>query len=252
MPVRLNGQLLRELIDAGGGMEAFLDRWHAADPDGTEHLSRAAAFRWINGQLPKNAERLLQLSAVLDIDPFALLSPGQASVREAAEALLEIVQSGRLVPPALQFLRPFFGRRQQWPPQIPDAGGRPRSWHVREFEHDPRLRANCYGVVDLVPLRSGTHLAGIGPRVFHFAFQHPRMFAARWLQYGFVLHHGLCSTLFHINGHTEELERRDCEEPTRVRTWFGPGPAIFRVASLHPFRLTEPRESHEPALAFPA
>ena len=239
-----------KLIDAEGGMEAFLDRWHASDPDGEDHLGRAAVYRWINGQLPKNSEKLMKLSAVLDIDPFALLSPGKASFREAADALLEIVQSGRSVPAALQFVRLYFGRRRHWPPGIAWADGRRRSWHIREFEHDPFLRANYYAMFALAPLSSNPRSTDLGPRVFHFAFRHPGIFAGRWLQYGSVQQYGLCSTLWDIHGHTEQLDRKDPEEPTRVRTWFGPGPALFRVASLHPFSLTGPLESNDAALTF--
>jgi hypothetical protein len=183
MPVCLNGALLRELIEACGGMDAFLDRWHTSNPDGTDHLNKATVHRWINGQLPKNGEKLLRLSAVLNIDPFALLSPGKAGAREAADALLEIVQSGRSVPASLQFVRPFFGRQQHWPPGIICADGRTRLWHVCEFEHDPSLRANCYATIELGP--SGPEIE-FAPRVLHFAFRQPRTFGARWLQYGSV------------------------------------------------------------------
>jgi hypothetical protein len=159
-------------------MEAFLDRWHASDPEGKDHLSRAAVFRWVNGQLPKSSEKLLKLSAVLDIDPFALLSPGKASFRDAADRLLEIVQPGRSVPAALQFVRPYFGRRQTWFPGIAGTDGRPRSWHIREFEPDPFVRTNVYAMFALAPLSSNSCRLGVGPRVFISLFGIPEYLLA--------------------------------------------------------------------------
>lgn len=250
VPMQLNGGLLRDLIVAVGGMDAFLDRWHMSSANGLDHLNKATIHRWINGQLPKNSEKLLRLSAVLDVDPFALLATGEGTVTDAVDEVLQIVQARRSVPPALLFLRPFFGRQEQWPPEIPSFDHRQRQWYVRQFEHDFSLRCNFYQSVEL---RNQGPSGLTCPQVFHFAFRHPRMFAARWLQYGLVLRSGLRSALWHINGHTEELTLPTLNEPTHVRTWFGPGPAIFRVASLHSFTLAiaGQREHQRPALAFP-
>ena len=78
MFVQLNGGLLRDLIDVAGGIDAFLDSWHVWSAGGPEdHLNKATVHRWINGQLPKNSDKFLRLSAVLDIDPFALLALGR-------------------------------------------------------------------------------------------------------------------------------------------------------------------------------
>jgi hypothetical protein len=43
------------------------------------------------------------------------------------------------------------------------------------------------------------------------------------------------------------------DDPIPVETWFGPGPALFRVASLHPFshELTIREDDASKALRFP-
>lgn len=251
MAIQLNGELLGTLIEATGGVDAFLDRWSAAGADGSDGLDQATAYRWMNGQLPKNSKRLLRLCAVMEVDPFALLAAPDGNIADAAEELLEFYQTRRPVHAALRFLRDFFGRQKEWPPQSIATDYFSRPWHNQEFTHDPGIRSNYYRRIELL---SDMETEAKRPQVFHFAFRHPRMFGERWLQYGTVMRLGLKASLWHINGHTHEIMLSSFADPTPVMTWLGAGAAIFRVASLHAFSLvTAPTEEDDsPALVFPA
>jgi len=241
VPVRFNGELLRVLVNATGGVEAFIDAW--SDPE--DEPDKATVSRWIKGQWPKNSKRLLRLSAVLDIDPFALLVIRDNSPLDAADQLLDIVQSRRSIPPAIDFLHPFFGRRKCWPPVLEDHC---RSWCIHEFVHDA-TRCNYYEAIEIY---SQETLIRLRPQIFHFAYRHPHNFGARWLQYGLVSRNGVGAALWHINGHTQKLLLRVITAPTPVMTWLGPGPAIFRVASLHPFEITIfDKKGDQTCLVFP-
>jgi hypothetical protein len=61
----------------------------------------------------------------------------------------------------------------------------------------------------------------------------------------------MSAVLYHINGHTDRLDRKTLDESVRVQTWFGPTHTLFRVASLHPFELSVGDGGHEPAMRFP-
>ena len=251
MSIRLNGSLLRTLIENAGGIDAFLEGWTMFGMNGDDSVDKATVYRWRQGQLPKNDRLLLRLAANLNVDPFAILTIPENTIAKTIDDMLDFVQFGRSMPAPLKLARSFFGRQKEWPPECVARDHFKRSWCVHEFSHDPAIRANFYETV----LLTGTDPAmEIRPQVFHFAFRNPRRFGDRWLQYGFVIRHGSGAGLWHINGHNEQLQFASALEPTRVETWFGPGPVVFRVASLHGFTLGTPSEKPAagPALQFPA
>jgi len=227
MPVRMNGPLLKELVDAAGGAAAFVKAWLDEHPDDT--IDKTNVSRWIRSKAwPKESAKFLRLAALLDVDPFALLAP-DGTPSSVADRIINIVQNRRFIPPAVGFMHDFFGRQKKWPPSL--TRDMPR-WKFHEFRHDPTRRANCYA---LVLLTSEPHRIEMRPQTFHFAYRNPADFGGRWLQYGCVFRHRLKASLWHIKGQTGELLVPTLADPTPVKTWFGQGPAVFRVASLHPF-----------------
>lgn len=250
MRVGLNGELLGELIKARGGVSAFLGQWNSVSSVVDDHPDNSTVYRWIKGErVPKNGDLFLRLAGLLDVDPFALVDVPTGDVLAAADEVLRMVQNSFAPPPWLQFVHGFFGRQITWPPEDLASVYFGRSWHVEEFSHDPRFRANYYATVLL------RHVAEPNgrPRIFHFAYKHPSLFHARWLQYGLVRVHGTSGILHHISGYMDQLELSAPNEPISVETWFGPGPALFRIASLHPFshELTVGEDGTTPALRFP-
>lgn len=231
MPIRLDHELLGVLIEAQGGVPTFVDGWIAAHPH--ESLDRSTVYRWIKGtSLPKSEQAYLRLCGLLDIDPFALALMEGAAAKSAAEEILRIFYAGTPGRSAFLFLQQFIGRRLQWPPQDIARTYFARAWHMREFAHDPRIKSNFYATITLHGSATRT------PQVFHFAFRDSAAFMGRWLEYGFVRTYQTSAKLLHINGHTDQMPVAKSTDPMPIETWFGPGPAQFRVASLHPFRLT--------------
>lgn len=247
--VNLDGKRLRNLIDDRGGVSKFLEDWTTTSGDGNEDLDRATVYRWFGGQLPKSETTLLRLSSLLDVDPFALLGVTDRDLGSVADDLVDIVQRSRSIPAPLQLLRDFFGRQQEWPPERMARVYFGRSWFMRDFDHDPSEARNIDATIALTTKSSARQRH---PYVFHFAFRHPRLFAERWLEYGIVLKYCGTVTLWHINGYSKTIELATPDEPARVQTWFGQGPAIFRVASLHPFNLELAFDDAELELRFPA
>jgi hypothetical protein len=248
--VRLNGELLRDLIEAAGGIGAVQEKWSLSSPDGDdgEVPSEATLYRWMKGGLPKSSEALMGLAAALDVDPFALLTVPKEEMREAIDELLELVQRVSL-PAPLSFAKGFFGRQRDWPPRVFATQHYGREWQTREFVHDPAVARNFYQSIEL-------RGSGAGPgrvQVFHFAYRQKHLFAERWLQYGSVVRSDGAALLWHINGHREERRLRTLDEPAVAETWFGPAAVDFRVSSLHPFALAVPAASppDQPPMRFP-
>jgi hypothetical protein len=251
MRVQLDCRLVGALITALGGVNVFLDWWHSRSSNANERLNRATAYRWGSGEsVPKNGSLFLRLAGLLDVDPFALVAVADGDVLAAADDVLRIVQNAATAPPWLQFVHGFFGRQMAWPPGDLASVYFGRPWHIEEFSHDPGLRANYYATILL-------HLAQEPsdgrPQIFHFAYKQPSLFHTRWLQYGLVKVHGTSASLHHISGHSDQLDLSTPDDPIPVETWFGPGPALFRAASLHPFshELTTTEDSSGNALRFP-
>lgn len=237
---RLDPALLRWLIAkrVPGGIAELQDRWmqlpSQADAPDTVVPHRSTMHRWLTGQVPRTANDLLRLCGVLDIDPLCLLTLPQVDPELAIERLMSAYVHGRWQPPALEFLTDFLGRRAIWPPQGLAHRYFGRDWYTGELEHDASCAANFYATFRI---SAAGEQSCEGPFVYHVAFRHSRLFARRWLQYGFVVRHGRGVRLRHINGHVDAGEVPSAASPTLVQTWFGPGSVLFKVASLHPFTL---------------
>lgn len=237
----LDGHLLRSLIASRlpGRLPELQRRWWAYDhPDQNENKPphRGTIHRWTQGQLPRTKEDLMRLCGVLDVDPVSLLKLPEGDPEATMERLATNFLHGRWDPPSLELLNGFLGRRRVWPP--PELAQRyfGRPWWTQELAHDAEVRTNYYATLRIAA--SGQKNSE-GPFVYHIGFRHPTLFGKRWLQYGVVLRHGKRVSLRHINGYTDACNVCDTTAPTLVETWFGPNPAIFRVASLHAFALEQ-------------
>ncbi len=246
--IKLDRELVTDLVADLGGVSAFLDAWVVGGEDGDDKIDKTTVHRWMNGQMPKNAKRFMRLAGVLDVDPFALLTADEDKISVAAEIMLEIVQHENAMPAPLQLLRAQFGRLKQWPPRAIAADYFGRPWQTHEFSHNALERRNFYQAVELVGIAGSTR-----PQVYHFAFKSHGRFSSRWLQYGFVMRHRGGDVLRHIFGYSQRLEA-GLNGPLRVNTWFGQGAATFKVASLHEFSLSlSPDQfSSREVLEFPA
>ena len=236
VPIALNGPLLEQLVDAKGGVSAILDLWHARYGDESVP-DKATIHRWINTDtLPGTSIKLLRFCALLDVDPFCVFVSVKGSPAHAIDRLLQAFNQRKWNAPSLQFLIDFFGRQSIWPPtHWADQHERFKyTWHAEEFEHDPEVQANFYA---MIAISASSDSYALKPQTFHFAYSQKKAFGERWLHYGFVVQHRMSVTLTHINGQTDSYTAESIDDPTCVETWFGQGPAIFRIASMHPFSI---------------
>ena len=229
--VKLDGVLLKALVATRyhDGVTGLLRDWVALDrpPD------RATVYRWLDGGFPRGQAHYLQLCKLLDVDPFCLLQPGRDDPIGTANRLIYAFQNDHWKPrAAITFIKSFMGRQPAWPPADIAQTHFCRPWHTVDFEH--KGNKSEYAVIRL---ESPRQTQAARPQVFHFAFRHHSYFGGRWLQYGLVIRGDADVRLVHINGHIQRYAVHEPVEPTHVETYFGDGPAIFRVASLHSFTL---------------
>ncbi|WP_421786218.1 hypothetical protein [Hyphobacterium sp.] len=192
----------------------------------------ATIYRWRKGQLPQNAKSYLQLCGLLDIDPFAMIEivPGQ---EEKAIRRLNVAFWAAAWPhPALKFISEFFGQQFEWPP-IQVAEYYKRRWETFEIFHNPSVKANYYANI---ALRTKNRQLLYKPCVFHFAYRQAiQTRVMPWVQYGIVEISEFRTKLIDINGRTQNSYNIDRQQNIYIGTWFGPGAAEFRIASIHAF-----------------
>ena len=239
--ITLNSELLKRLYaEYPGGLRALRDRWFEkycnTSRDPARLPDRATFYRWRNGELPGSPHQLMRLCGLLDADPLSVLSFPSG---EEAPVIQRIYRSfwsnqwGELR--TLSFLPEFFGHHTSWPPQAIAAHFYNRTWSLQEFSHDPNIKSNFYPRIEI---NGDTRVHEKLPQVFHFAYRQPSVFAKRWIQYGYVSRYLNSVMLVNITGDIQRYEAPSVKHPTNVETWFGPGHADFRVASLHTFSLS--------------
>jgi len=198
------------------------------------------------GKFPDTITRALQLSALLDVDPFCLLVPKRGTVQTALNAVFQSLKEQDSSSGLLDYLKTMYGWKTEWPPPywVNDEKHHAYAWHVQEFSHDPTTRRNFYKQVGLV---ADGALVQVRPQTFHFAYSGAGLLStATWLNYGFVVRHRQHVRLIHMHGFTDQHDTSALTDPTWVETYFGPGAANFRVASLHPFELLREDPEHLP------
>ncbi len=239
MPIiGIDGHLTEQLIKSrwSGGVDGLVDAWMASSDNKVRKRpppNRSTIYRWLqNGALPKSGDDFLVLCALLDVDPLGLLVASDGDSQKAIEHLLVSVQLEQWRHHSLRFMEKMFGRQTVWPPPEFAKNHFRREWNIKEFSHDPASKANYYATIEL---QCNEDVIGRRPQTVHFAYFIPGFFRNRWLQFGIVIRHGVETRLVHINGHSDRCEGVSLGGPSLVQTWFGPGPAVFRAASLHPF-----------------
>lgn len=233
-PVGLDGELLEEQINIKfpNGISELQAKW-----DNNGGPDRTTIYRWRKGALPRSSGDYLKLCGLLNVDPFALLTVNDDDATDAIDRLLTVSDDiSPSIPPAFSFARNFFGRQREWPPtKAMNQYYQNFKWHRMEFKHEAKGYKNYYKQLIIKP--ANEHFESL--QVFHFAFRHPALFGKRWLQYGFIkrlLHKG---SLIQVNGYRESIDIASLSSPIPVETHFGEGPAIFQIASIHPFYLEE-------------
>lgn len=212
--------------------------------------SLSSINRWKAGHMPQSSDDLWRLARMLDVDPTGLIEI-EALQMDDIDQFIRTVQLDQWRSHApLMFLKSFLGRQAVWPPvEYLNKYFDKKRWHSVDFKHDIANGSGFYQQIEIACQSSARHNA---VRTYHVAYRQEFLFAGRWLQYGVLIRTPDKVQLVHINGDKQSYVPESNMAPTRFETYFGPGSAIFRVASLHEFdlALVETKDAAKPFVQF--
>ncbi len=221
-----------------GGIQNFADEWAEQGPRaGSKPVAARNAktiYTWLNKGLPAQRDTIFSFFGTLGADPVALIDlnrsgmPGKFGLLRAAFMLGGGAAAGGFAP-LFELYRPAVN----WPdPGIGhDYFG--CDWHAAEFVHDAAAIRNVYATITL---RTALDRPAWLPIAFHIAYRRISNADGLWRAFGSIINRNGATTLIHENGNVQSAPSSTTSgAPIAFKTFFGPAPAEFRVASLQPF-----------------
>lgn len=247
MAIPLNKDLVRRLITQRfGSVDALVVEWEermASDRRRTGRArDRSTVYRWIERGLPSKRDDVFDFASLLDVDPVGILDLEAIHEERIFEKERRLFQRGQERLARLSALWPIYVPGPAWPDEEIAQTYYGRPWFVQEFEHDPAKISDVYAAVYLsVP----AHGDPSTPRTYHFAYRRTGARDGMWRPYGTVI--GLQNEVCLLSESGDYQRLRDTRSSWTVvaETYFGPGPAEFRIASLHDFDMLASSPSRE-------
>jgi hypothetical protein len=239
MAIPLRTEMIRDLIaDRFGAVDDLVVEWEERVRAGRQKIGKArnrgTVYRWLDEGLPSRKEDILGFAALLDVDPVALLRIDDEFVRLYYGRERRLFQLGILGQSQLAAFWAVYIPGGSWPDPSIARTLYGRDWTTVEYRHDPALVSNVFACFSFKP----EALAGAcSPWVVHFAYRRAGARDGMWRPYGSVIRIGRTVSLISESGDLQENTMDDTASPIAVETFFGPGAAEFRVASLHKFEL---------------
>jgi hypothetical protein len=238
MRVPINKDLVTSLIQARfGSVDELQIEWEHRIDSRIQKIGRsrdrATIYRWLTHGLPTKQDEVYGFAAAIGVDPIILLDFDeilQGKFEREKHLFMKNIPQRAILAPFWSMYRPA----SIWPVERLTIDYFDSNWVVREFNHDPRLRSNYYAAVYLHDRKDA------GPAIpvaYHFAY---RRIGARdnlWRPYGVVIGFDSNVILVAESGYQQKIFDHRSKLCVVVETFFGPGPASFRVASMNNFDL---------------
>lgn len=238
MPISLRGDLVRRLMDQRfSSIVDMVVTWEERVTSGVQKTGRArdraTIYRWLDKGLPSNRGDIFGFAGLLDIDPIAMLEiTDEGILRDfARERRLFQLGSGNRTP--LSAFWPIYTPGPGWPDAEIASSYFARPWFTREFAHDPFAIANVYAALRL----TSRVTEAFAPRTYHFAYRRTGARDGMWRPYGTVIGYENEINLLSESGDFQKVGDENSPSTVIAETYFGSGPAEFRIASLHDFDL---------------
>ena len=244
----LNKELIRQLVAARfGSVDELMVEWEERVTAGVQRVGRArdrsTVYRWMEKGLPSNRDDFFGFASVLDVDPVALLDFDRVDVQARMANERRLLYAGLTQQSPLSPFWPLYTPGSIWPSPTIATTYYGRPWCTQEFIHDPAKFANVYAAVHLQPTAVEEPPA---PRTFHFAYRRSGYADDAWRPYGSVIGNVNEVRLVSESGDYQKLPDERSPRVVVAETYFGLGPADFRIASLHRFSvsLDVPSDEH--------
>jgi hypothetical protein len=209
------------------------------------YKDRATLYRWLKNGLPAKRDDIFGLFGLLNVDPVACLNLESDDfrnqfVKERYFFLLNSIKHSRLAP-----LWSLIQANAHWPDQSISYDFFNRAWFAHEFTHTASAVRNAFVDIKLSTRERKSDMPV--PFVYHFAYRKRYAADGLWRPFGCVIHYNTKAILISENGEVKSMNCAPADQLI-VQTFFGPGPAEFKVASLHEFKLTVTAPAEEERL----
>jgi len=234
VPVPIDAKLLKSVIEGRfGSVDDFAVHWEGLRQCRGSARDRNTIYRWLNNGIPSRVDNLFGICGALDIDPITLLPWGQDFIeRQFAKERLRI----QLNPSRRTDLAPFdevFLPGVHWPRNEVANCFYGRSWTVKVCDHTPPAVSSVYAAFEL-----NVDVDITIPLAFHFAWRRTDARDQMWRPYGSVVRYSDRILLISESGDFQSVRVENPADPTIVETFYGEGPAKFKIASIHSFNLS--------------
>ena len=250
MAIPLDKELVHALVKQRfGSIDALVVEWEERVASGTQKTGRArdraSIYRWLQRGLPSSRDDVLGLCGVLDVDPIGILGIDGSYVAKHFAQERWLFQRGSEKRSLLAPFWPIYMPGPAWPNDEVAMNFYGRSWFVRDFAHEPTRVANVYAAVHLLSVDRDMPLV---PKTYHFAYRRTGARDGMWRPYGTVIGYRRQICLISESGDFQRVSDERSNEIVVTETYFGAGPAEFRVASLHDFdiRVDAPSQMKAP------
>lgn len=236
MPLPLHGQITNTLIsEIYGSIDDLIVEWEVRVANGQlpgPARERATIYRWLEKGIPEKTDELFSLASLIDCDPSAILDLETIFRENSFSDIRMAFQMGMGTKTPLRSMFGMFFMDPNWPDNKLARKYFGRDWCEVKFSHDAMGQLNEYADVQL-SLNENTKYQK--PHAYHFAYKRKNAPDMMWRPYGTVIRSNDDVRLYSESGAIEP--NQTVELHTSVETFFGAGPADFKVVSITDFSL---------------
>ena len=220
-----------------GGIENFADVWNGTleddEPTAQPQRSVKTIYAWLQNGLPTARDTMMRFFGALGVDPVAAIDLDGGNLQRQFGRLRRAFLLGGANAGGFRPLFELYSPSAGWPEQGLAASYFGRKWTTFEFVHQARETRNTYATVHVY---GGDDVPPDWPRAFHIAYRRMSNADGLWRPYGSVITRPDEAILVHENGNVQrEPFTARTNHHVSFKTFFGPGPAEFRLACLQPF-----------------
>lgn len=201
---------------------------------------RGTIYRWLKIGLPNKRDEIFGFSAALGIDPLVILDIENPAFQKLLKLEWVFFLSNMSSRGRMSAIWPLIRPSAHWPSLAISHDYYSRAWTTVEFSHAAETLCNVYASIRLhLPPDDDPKTSH---RIYYFAYRRKGARDGLWRPYGIVRKRGFETICMGHNGDVMELPdgrpktvRTDENGSVGVETFFGPGPADFRIACIDPF-----------------
>lgn len=213
--------------------------------------SATKIYRWLKDGLPSSRNTVFGFFGTLDVDPVAMIDLDKSELQRIFGRLRHAFMMGGFNAGGFGVLFDIYKPSPDWPDNSLAQQYYARDWIIFDFDHPAEDFKNSHVTLTL---RGDDSVSAGWPRAYHIAYRRYQNADGLWRPYGVVFSRFNEVVLAHENGHIQTIELPyQSEHNVKFKTYFGGGPAEFRICSLHPFSGTlEHYDDPNVPLYFPA